>query len=236
MNGPCRLSLLAALMSAPPALANEYARFESVVVVPATRPGEAAGCASRALLNLPPAWRAGDAAVVMLAPWRTPDPARDRLVAALLFEEAAVLELSIEPCPAAETPEAVDPVPEAFGALSALRRFSGAGLVVAIGYGAVARRILDTVADHEAGGRLGSDGPRFAAAAAFDGGAPAFALGAAQPPRERSPVRLGMLCDALGSVAGEVAEGLRGGPESVAAACRVAFGVPMPSHASARRE
>jgi len=221
-----RSALIAAWLSTAPALANEYTRFEPLVVTPAVRPGEPAGCTAVALLNLPPVWREGDAAVVMLAPWQTRDPARDRLVGAMLFEHAAVLELAIAPCPEAETTDATDALPEALGALVSLRRAAGAGVVVAIGYGPGARRMLDTVMEAEARARLGERGPRFAAAAALGDGPPAFAMGPAQPRRERASERLALLCDALGSVAGELAETLRSTPAATAAACRAVLAAP----------
>jgi hypothetical protein len=236
MARPVLYAGLAALIGAAPALAQEYTRFEPLVVTPAARPGEPEGCAAIALLNLPSAWRDGDAAVVMLAPWRTPDPARDRVVAALLQEQAAVLELSIGPCPAPDgTAAAAAPLAEALGALDALRRHAGAGVVVAIGYGPGAREMLAAVDEAEAQARLGASGPRFAAAAALGEGAPAFARGAAQAPREMAPVRLGLLCDALGSAAGALAEALRGPPEAVALGCRHALdGAPPAGAASSR--
>jgi hypothetical protein len=207
---------IAAMLASMPARAEEYTRFEPLVVSAAARPGdEAAGCTRMALLNLPAAWRTGDAAVVMLAPWQAGDPARDRLVGALLHEQAAVLELV--PCAAA------DPLPDAMGALVALRRDAGAGVVVAIGYGPGARRMLDTIAEHEAAARLGETGPRFAAAAALGEGAPGFALGVGQPTREGAPWRLGLLCAALGEVAGALAEAQRAAPEAGAAQCRTAL-------------
>jgi hypothetical protein len=206
---------IAMILAAMPAQAEEYTRFEPLVVSAASRPGEAAGCSRLALLNLPPAWRSGDAAVVMLAPWQGSDTARDRLVGALLHEQAAVLELV--PCAAA------DPLPDAMGALVALRRDAGAGLVVAIGYGTGARRMLDAIAEHEAAARLGETGPRFAAAAALGDGMPGFALGADQPSREGAPRRLGMLCEALGEVAGALADAQRAAPEAGAAHCRTAL-------------
>jgi len=220
-------AVIAAILIEAPAVAHEYTRFQSLVVTPALRPGEPAGCTSLALLNLPPAWHTGDAAVVMFAPWKTPDPARDRLVSAMLFEDAAVLELGTAPCLAAETTDPVDPLAEAMGALVSLRREAGAGVVVVIGYGQGAHRMLDTVSEAEASARLGADGPRFAAAAAFGDGAPAFALGAAHPPRDRVPTRLGMLCDALGTGAGSLAEALRGAPTTTAVTCRAAFAGPV---------
>ena len=210
------IAAIAVLLAAIPVQAEEYTRFEPLVVSAATRPGEAAGCTHLALLNLPPAWRAGDAAVVMLAPWRSSDPTRDQLVGALLHEQAAVLELV--PC------AAPDPLPDAMGALVALRRDAGAGIVVAIGYGPGARRMLDVIGEQEAVARLGDTGPRFAAAAALGDGSPAFAHGADQPPREGAPRRLGMLCEALGEVAGALPEAQRAAPWATSVACRAGLG------------
>jgi hypothetical protein len=231
------LALMVACLSAVPAMATEYTRFEPLAVTPAVRPGEPAGCTTTALLNLPQVWRVGDAAVVMLAPWQARDPARDHLVGAMLFEHAAVLELAIAPCPEAETTDATDPLPAALGALASLRRIAGAGMVVAIGYGPGARRMLDTVVEAEARTRLGERGPRFAAAAAFGDGPPAFVLGAAQQQRERAPERLALLCDALGGVAGELAEALGSTPAAAtAAACRAVLAAPRLTRTIAIRD
>jgi hypothetical protein len=225
-----RLALATAVLAAGPAAADEYTRFEPLPVTGATRPGEAPGCEALALLNLPSSWRAGDAVVVMMTATRVPDATRDPLVAALLGERAAVLELPADRC----TP--ADPLAGAFGALAALRQVAGAGLVVAVGYGPGGRTALAAVREEEAAARLGPGGPRYAAAAAIGEGAPAFALGAAQPSAEAAPRRLALFCDALGAVAGGLAEALRPGPAAGTETCRGAMAGSLAIRAAASRD
>ncbi|WP_237217885.1 hypothetical protein, partial [Falsiroseomonas oryziterrae] len=84
-----------------------------------------------ALLNLPPGWLTGDAAVVIApgGPW---DPGqRDVLVAALLDSGAAVLELN-EP---RAGPRAAAIRADLAAAYRTLRETYGAGLLVALGTG-----------------------------------------------------------------------------------------------------
>ncbi len=236
--------LLGALVTAAavlPAAGMKDTRFQMLPVAPAQRAGEAADCTTTALLNLPPVWMPGDAAVVMLAAWRVSDPARDRLVSALLFEHAAVLEIAPAPCAGVETEEVsvpAHPVAAALGALAALRRISGAGLVVAVGHGPDARHALAAVEEAEAAARLGPGGPRFAAAVSLGDGRPVFVLSAPQPETERASARLGAQCEALGAVAAGLPEAMRSDPEFSVAACRAALATdvpPVPTRAAATR-
>ncbi len=134
-----RHCLLAGLaLAAAPALAGEYTSYRLLDVTRAAV-GPAPGCRATALLNLPSGWHSGDAAVVVLTAAPLVDATRDRLVAALLEEQAAVLEMVTAPC--AETGER-DAAGDALGALRALRVSEGAGLVVAIGYGPGGREAI----------------------------------------------------------------------------------------------
>jgi len=214
---------LVAAAAAFPTGAMEYTRFEMLPVTPMLSAGEVADCTESALFNVPPVWMPGDVAVVMLTAWRVPDPERDRLLPALLFEHVAVLEIAAVPCRGVETPaRAVPPNPlaAAFGALVALRHVASAGLVVAIGHGPEGRHALAAIEEAEAAARLGPDGPRFAAAAALSDGPPVFVLGAARREIERAPERLNALCRALGVVAPEPTPG---DAEISIAACRAAM-------------
>ena len=232
------LSALVTAAAAIPAGAMEYTRFEMLPVAPVPRAGEPPDCTTFALFNLPPVWMPGDAAVVMLSALRVPNPARNRLVAALLFEHAAVLEIAPVLCTGAEEQAAevpADPVAAALGALVALRVIAGAGLVVAMGHGPEGRHVLAAVEEAEAAARLGASGPRFAAAVALGDGQPIFALGAPQPQSEHAPGRLNLLCEALGAVASEPTPG---DTEFSVAACRAAMASdvqPMPTRAAATR-
>ena len=234
--------LLGALVTATaafPTAAMEYTRFEMLPITPALRAGEVADCTEIAMLNVPPVWMPGDAAVVMLAALRVPNPARDRLVPALLFEHAAVLEIAPVPCARAEGRGAAvpaNPVAAALGALAALRQIAGAGLVVVIGHGPDGRHALAAVEESEAAARLGLGGPRFAAAVALGEGPPIFVLGAQQPQSERAPERIGVLCEVRGAVAADLPEAMRSDPEFSVAACRAAIAtdaLPMPPRAAA---
>ncbi|WP_198378916.1 hypothetical protein, partial [Neoroseomonas rubea] len=150
-----RHCLLAGLaLAAAPAVAGEYTTYRLLDIVQATA-GPDPGCRATALLNLPTGWHSGDAAVVLLTAAPMVDATRDRLVAALLEEQAAVLEVVTAPCP---ENGASDAAGDALGALRALHVTEGAGLVVAIGYGPGGRAA--SAAAEEAERRLGPGGPR----------------------------------------------------------------------------
>jgi hypothetical protein len=199
------VALAAALPSAGAAV--EYTRFESLwfeQASPRSAPAPTALAQVSALLNLPPGWMAGDAAVLMVGDRSDPKDARDRLVAALIGEGAAVLELDAHPAAqgwsppdsavASAPPAPRDLLPGLFGALLALRRDAGAGLVVAVGYAAGGQAALLATAETEADRHLGPGGPRFAAAASLGPGRSAFAAGAAAPPAEEGwPARAAAL-------------------------------------------
>ncbi len=155
-------------------------------------------------LLLPSGWSLGDAAAVIVSDRPGMEEGHRRVVAALIEEGAAVLEIDWHMgrgrAPhAASTPQ--DLVPNLFGALLALRRDAGAGLMVALGYGAGGPAALLAAQEDVAVPHLGPAGPRFVAAAALGPGRPAFAAGAAPPAEEGWPTRAPLLCKALAGAA-----------------------------------
>jgi hypothetical protein len=205
-------------MLAAPAAAEEYTAYENIEFASPASPE----CRGFMLLNLPPTWHSGDGAVILLKVGDAQHAFRDALVAALLHEQAAVGELLPMRCDA--PPDHRDgSIAGALGALDAMSRHGGAGLVVVIGYGPGAATVLD--AAHEpAAALLGPGGPRYAAAVAIGDGAPAFALGAPVPEGQQAPLRLAALCDALAAVAGGIGETPeRVAPAAAAEACRKAL-------------
>jgi hypothetical protein len=189
-----RFGFLAGLaLAATPAIAGEYTTFRLLDVTQAVA-GPSAGCRGTALLNLPAGWSAGDSAVVLLTAAPLVDATRDGLVAALLEDKAAVLEMLISHC---GEDGAADAVGAALGGLRALRASERAGTVVAIGYGPGGRAAMAAAAEPEAAARLGPGGPRFAAILVIGDGPPAMQAGPAQPPAMRAPQRLALLCDTL---------------------------------------
>ncbi|WP_198370443.1 hypothetical protein [Roseomonas rosulenta] len=201
-----RIPILAALGTAlaAPVPAAELAAVMQVHLTPRGVAGEA-GCTRKARINLPPAWRTGDAVVVLLTDEPLRDATRDPLVATLFLENAAVLAVSpgtpavcVEDAPgASQSPGAPDALDMLFGGLVAARQEAGGGLVVAIGYGPGSAIALAAGEEGEAAARLGQDTPRFAAALALGDGAPAARRGGPQAAAERSDERLGLLCAAL---------------------------------------
>jgi hypothetical protein len=183
--------------------ANEYTSYQAIDLTPRGAGGEAR-CTRMALLNLPAGWQAGDAVVVMIA--AVQDTARDQLVAAMLAEQAAVLEVPPAAAPAAclfDRPEAAALAPPAdalglvLGGLAAARQRAGGGLVVAIGHGPAGAVALEATEDGVAADRLGPGGPRFAAGLALGDGPAMFRLGGTPATAERAALRLGLLCDAI---------------------------------------
>ncbi|MBR0661252.1 hypothetical protein [Neoroseomonas oryzicola] len=195
-------ALLASL--ARPAAADEYTTYASLLVTP-TGASHATRCDMMSLLNLPAAWHSGDAIVVMLTAGPAYAQQRDSLIAELLAEQAAVLEVSPSASPTCVGGGhvATPPVTQAaaldmvFGGLRAARQTAGGGLVVAIGLGPEGSLALAAADEAEAGARLGPDGPRFAAGLAIGDGSARLRLGAAQVAPERAEARLGLLCEAL---------------------------------------
>jgi hypothetical protein len=186
---------LAAWLVVGPAVADEHATYQNLEV---SAPG-APDCRVGMLMSLPPSWRTDDGAVVLVTTGQPSVDERDRLVSALLAEHAAVLELL--PLRCAAPPGGPGRVAtSAIGALDAMTRAAGAGLVVAIGYGPGSAAVLEVVGE-PAAGLLGAAGPRYAAAVALGDGEPAFARGAPQPASQQAPARLGLLCRALAALA-----------------------------------
>lgn len=155
-----------------------------------------------ALLSLPPGWRPGDAAAIVAGDGPGIEESRRRVIAALLREGAAVLELGPafernRPSEARSGRTVQSLLPGFLGALLALRRDAGAGLVVALGYGTSGQAALLATRDDIVAGHLGRGGPRFAASAALGPERPAFIAGATPAPEENWPMRAPLLCAAL---------------------------------------
>ncbi len=198
-------ALAAALACAAPALAQEHARMEPIWIETAASLGKEGSLTVPALLNLPPGWTVGDAAVLVLsdAPW--PGSARENLASALLDEGAAVLELDSnaargfgpENPRAGPEPTAAELALDVRAAAEALRRDTGAGLVVALGHGAAGdAAVLAASVERRA---AHPDGAGLVAAASLGPGPARFALGGAAPGRGW-PVRAQRLCRVLAAV------------------------------------
>jgi hypothetical protein len=168
------------------------------------------------MLEQPGGWMPGDAAVVLLPGHTGPDAARERLIARLLHEGAAVLVLYAPRGVAADVASA-NPEPRAlpreflpvlFGALMVLRRDYGAGEVVALGHGAAAvdEAALQAASEITASAFLGSDAQRYAATAGLGGPgrAAGFEPGATPPSSAEWRTRVPLLCAILGSAAAEL--------------------------------
>lgn len=194
----------------PGGAAADGTRFELLWVGPATpRAAEPARShTAPVLLNLPSGWRVGDAVAVVASEGLGAETS-NRLRAVLIGEGAAVLEIDLhvarEPSPDGGAPAATlapgDLLPDFLGALLALRRDVGAGLVVALGYGSSGQAALLAARDDLAATFLGQAGPRFAAAAALGPGPTAFAAGSTPPVAESWPTRAPLLCAALARAA-----------------------------------
>jgi hypothetical protein len=202
------LAAALALALAGPATALEHTHLEPLWLEPVP-PAAPQPYAIPALLNLPAGWSAGDGGVILLSdgPWGDSRTSlmRDRLTAALLDEGAAVLELDVNTARAvadrAGTPGPVprgrDLLPAIYGALLALRREGGAGLVVALGHGAAGEAALQASTEAAATHHIGEVGPRLAAAAALGPGPARFAAGARPAEAEGWPQRAPRLCHLL---------------------------------------
>ncbi len=160
----------------------------------------------RGILSVPPGWRPGDAAAVLLPDQPLPDAAGARILPALLDEGAAVLELDLHTPRGAAADNAFIPasyggaelLPGLFGALLALRQQAGAGLVVAIGIGTGGDAAMLAADRHQAELHLGPDGPRFVAHAQLGPGRARFAAGLQAPEaHEGWAIRAELLCAAL---------------------------------------
>ncbi|TPG58471.1 hypothetical protein EAH89_07605 [Roseomonas nepalensis] len=169
-----------------------------------------------AMLEYPEGWAPGHAAAILLPDSPGADPARDRLIAALIEQGAAVLLLGAPRGVAADPPLATrapalgeaEHLPAIFGALVALQRDIGAAVVVALGHGGRVAEAAALAAASEpvAAAHLGQAGPRLAAAAGLGGPGrkASFAGGAPQPAREDWNPRALPLCDLLGEAAADL--------------------------------
>ncbi len=139
----------------------------------------------------------GDAAVVVLSDGPWPGQAREQFVAALLDEEAAVLELDVNSALRLASegtragrlppPTAADLVPHVRGAAEALRKDAGAGLVAAVGYGVGGEAAVLAASLERSMPPVG--GPGLVAAASLGPEPARFALVASQPRAEAECVR-----------------------------------------------
>ena len=216
-----RVLVAAPCVLAAPRFAEAQDRFAAVSLLwvrAQAQAGAGQGCARLLMLNLPGAWSAGDAAVILFAEDDAALRAQRHLTAALLQEAAAVLEFPSGPAEGCALRES-DQVGEVLGALQDLGVQVGAGLVVAIGVGQAGPAALAAAQEEVAGRYLGPAGPRLAAGIALQQGAPpAFAAGPPPPLTEGWRLRAPLLCDAVGAATG--------GP-AVAQACRAALVPPL---------
>jgi len=202
--------LLAFAAAVPtPAPAQEQTRTEPLYVQPAGQ-GGTAGIPTPGLLHLPPGWTVGDAAAVVLSDGPWPALARERLTAGLLGEGAAVLEMDADAARGvspdndvvAPPPKAAELVPDVRGAVDALQRDAGAGLVVALGHGVGGAAALLAAA----AARLRPGGDGLAAGVYLGPGPAAFALGGVPSEGPMGvhrgwPTRAARLCDVLAGTA-----------------------------------
>jgi hypothetical protein len=223
-------TLLAALLCAVPAVADEYVTYHQLEVV---APGDPS-CRVGMLASLPPSWSTGDGAAVLVTLEPADHAMRDMLVSALLHERAAVLELAPQPC-AARPGDRDGVVAAASGALDAMRRGLGAGLVLAIGYGPGSSALLPAARDTAVGPDGAADRPRYAAAIALGDGEATFVPGPPQPPAEGAAGRLALLCRAMAGVAEGMGESPRRDASALTAtACREAIASDGPGTARVR--
>lgn len=207
---------LALAVPAPLPAREPFAGMDLLWVRPADDAGAQASCTRLLVLNLPRDWMFGDAAVAIFAD-DDAEPLVRPLVAALLHELAAVLEVpsrQAEGCPAPPAAPAAD----VLGAVRALRVDASAGLVVAIGIGATAPAVLAATRGDVAARYLGPDGPRLAAAIALGGQGPAVFARGAVPEGQAWETRCAPLCAALASATGRIPLG----------ACLSGLGVDRP--------
>lgn len=197
-----RAAVAAGLLAAIPAAATEYTVFGSVWLQPRAA-DPAAPKAVPALLSMPPGWAAGDAAAVVISDPAHPGGPRDLLVARLLGDGAAVLELDVFSPRGFSADSGANPampsdaalVPDLLAALAELRRTHAAGIVIAVGFGAGGGAALDAARTVAAGGfaagiDMGADGQPAAIR---------YAAGPAPPPSEAWGMRVAALCDVLGA-------------------------------------
>jgi hypothetical protein len=192
--GAGALAMMATAAGAASIGTSEYTEFVAVWLTGSTMEHSVP-----ALLNLPPGWQAGDAAVVIAKGRDLPEGLRYALTAAVIDAGAAVLEVHVEPGREKELPRTLA------DGLAALRGSFGAGLVVAVGGGVTAPAVLRAV-DVER-----PDVGGYNAAAATENGRlrvmPGFAPGVSEGWPMRASMLCGMLAGALGAPPREFVEG-----------------------------
>ena len=132
--------LAGALAMAQTAGSTEYMTFHPLWFSAGAGPD--GQCEAMGLLNLPAGWSTGDGAAVIMTARELRDATRDPLVAALLQEGAAVLEIvsaATVRCPGNHSGASrAAPISDSQGLFRATRdalgQVAGAGLLVAIGY------------------------------------------------------------------------------------------------------
>ena len=234
-SSPALVAIAAATLacSAVPGPASEKTSVEPVRFALASA-GGGAGHAVPALLDVPPGWMPGDAAVVVVSDKSWSGPARGRLVAALLDEGAAVLELDPDAARGSGPAEDARPGPPPSvselavglgGLVGTLKQDVAAGLVVVLGHGAGGDAAV-LAASLERTAAL-PDGAGLVAAASLGPGPAGFALGGAAP-GGGWPIRAERLCNVLAAVA--PASGARSEAE-----CRRALAGPAETYAAATK-
>lgn len=187
-------ALLAALGAAP-ARAEPLADtgFADSVTVWLTPGLGLADPAAPALMTLPPGWTSGDAIAVMAFDDGWPDKARERLTDALLDAGAGVLALNRR--------RRAQVAADLAAALDVAHGQYGAGVVVAIGYGAAGEAALSVAARAAT-----PEGRRYAGVLRLGPGRPEV-LFAAAPAIEAWPERAALLCELVVGVDRAVAFG-----------------------------
>lgn len=169
------LAMLPGLLGGVAAAADEYAVFRNIPIVEARQGETNAATPAMALITLPSNWRAGGAAAVVVADRADTEAGlRDRLVAGLVTDGVAVLELMLPG-------DADRDLPVLFGALRELAREVGAARVVAVGTGQAAEVVLAAGAAGATVRHLGADGLRFAQVIDLRPGACRAALASLDP-------------------------------------------------------
>ncbi len=172
-------------------------------------PAEGHGGDLPGLLTLPATWQPGGPAVILLLDGPALPQVHDRLVAALVGQGDAVLEL-----------QAMEQrLPALFGALIALRRDLGAGWVAAVGEGPTAQTVLLALDTQVAADFTGQAGPRLGAAVALGDRMPDFARSEQETAQAEAPLHLRRLCRAVGEAM----------PAVVEARCRASLTLPPPT-------
>jgi hypothetical protein len=187
-----------------------------------------------AVLTVPPGWRAGDAAAVVMAeqPWA--ERWRTRLTNELLADGVAVLELDVHTARGVAADSAAAPpplapqdlLPDLFGALQLLAGEEfGAASIIALGRGAGGTAALLAARDGAATRHLGTHGPRFAATARLGSGCEWTAI-AAEPPAgwRAEALHFGTMLAAGGPWTSEPAQS--GAAEAASLACAAALILP----------